>query len=203
MRLFWILLFCVLAPVAQADEADPPLPALYAVTSVAADDWLNVRAAPDAGAERIGSLNPNARDIEVIAFSRAGQWAMINSFETAGWVAARYLERQPVETHAMGLPTGLQCFGTEPFWDMSFSPPRDIALRTPEKETRHALLSQAPSAMHVDLPLTGFRFSWQGASGPVTAHILPGRCSDGMSDRAYGLHYIDDQGPRAGCCSLN
>ena len=39
---------------------------MFDVTGVAANDVLNIRAAPDASAEIIGTLSPNARDIEVV-----------------------------------------------------------------------------------------------------------------------------------------
>ena len=203
MRLLLTLSLCLLAFVANADEADPPLPALYAVHDVAHDDVLNVRALPDAQAEIIGTLAHDAQGIEVTMLSRAGQWAQINITERTGWVAFRYLRREAIERDALGLPASLQCFGTEPFWDIRFANPEEIILRTPEGDARHALLISAPSAANVDLGAGGFRFEWQSQATVVTAHILPGHCSDGMSDRAYGLHYVDDLGPRIGCCSLN
>ncbi|MGB3280174.1 MAG: peptide-binding protein, partial [Pseudorhodobacter sp.] len=42
------------------------LPALFDVTGVAADDVLNLRAAPDGVAEILGALGPSAKDVEVV-----------------------------------------------------------------------------------------------------------------------------------------
>lgn len=203
MRLISIFLFCLFALPLQADQIDPPLPALYAVTNVDADDWLNVRAQPNGNAALVSSFPPDATGIEVVALSREGQWAQVNLAETSGWVALRYLRPEPLTLNLLGLPVGLQCSGTEPFWTMEFSDERSLSLKTPEGQTQHSILSLSPTAGFVDLSQSGLRFSWQTTSTTATAHILPGTCTDGMSDRAYGLHYIDDQGPRRGCCSLN
>ena len=203
MRLLLPITLCLFALAVSADEIDPPLPALYAVSEVAAGDVLNIRARPDAQADIIGSLGPQAEGIEVIGLSRSGTWAEINVSEGRGWVAMRYLRQDTMPRNALGLPDGLQCFGTEPFWTMRFGDAASLTLSTPEGDTRHGIQSTAPLPANVDLATGGFRFIWNSASGPATAHILPGRCADGMSDRGYGLHYLDDIGPRRGCCSLN
>ncbi len=203
MRLLSILLFSILALPTKADQIDAPLPALYVVVGVASDDQLNIRAQPDGSAAVIGSLAPDTQGIEVVALSRAGRWAQVNTAESTGWVALRYLRPDVVMRSPLGLPVGLQCFGTEPFWNMRFSDAPVLTLDTPETRTDHRITSLSPAPEFVDLTQTGLRFRWQGASATVTAHILPGTCSDGMSDRIYGLHYVDDQGPRKGCCSLN
>lgn len=202
MRSILSVFFSIVAISAAADSIAPTFPALYSVTGVEADDQLNIRAAPDGVSEIIGQLANDATDVEVFALSRKGQWALLNSGETSGWVALRFLVPQPESRNALGLPNGLVCSGTEPFWDMRFLDEGALTLRTPETETQHALVSTAPSADYVRIAETGYRFVWQSEPGDVTAHILPGHCSDGMSDRTYGLHYIDNQGPRVGCCSL-
>ncbi|MEL6683906.1 MAG: peptide-binding protein [Pseudomonadota bacterium] len=203
MRRIVTVVFCLLAGLVWGDEPRPPLPALYAVTGVAADDLLNVRAAPDGSAEVIGTLPHDAEGIEVITLSREGNWAAVNIIERQGWVAMRFLRATVMPKNAFGLPAALQCFGTEPFWDITFTTDGQIRLNTPEGNGCHDVLSTAPPADFVDLARGSFRFQWRDKSTRVTAHILPGTCYDGMSDRAYGLHYIDDHGPRIGCCSLN
>ena len=202
MRIFISLAVALWATVAAADSIASPLPALYGVTGVAADDTLNVRAAPDARSQAIGTLGPDAGPLEVVELSLKGNWALLNSGETAGWVAMRYLTLQPVTTTILGLPVGLQCFGTEPFWDITFFDEMNLILNTPEAETGHAITANSPNPTFVNLAKTGFTFAWRVNRDIVTAHILPGACFDGMSDRRYGLHYIDDQGLRRGCCSL-
>ncbi len=202
MRSILSVIFGIWAMGAAADSIGPTLPALYQVAGIAADDHLNIRAAPDGAAEIIGTLAYDATGIEVFALSHEGHWALLNSGETSGWVALRFLAPEPETRNALGLPRGLVCSGTEPFWGMTFSEDGALILRTPETQSSHAIVSAAPSAGFVQIAETGYRFVWQSSQEQVTAHILPGQCSDGMSDRAYGLHYIDNKGPRVGCCSL-
>ena len=202
MRILITLFLGFWATIGTADGIDPPLPALYSVTGVAADDVLNVRAAPDGSANVIGELAHDRTGIEVVALSREGKWAQVNIGEGAGWTSMRFLMPAPAPTTILGLPAGLQCFGTEPFFDITFFDEMNLILSTPETETGHAITANSPAPEFVNLPETGFRFAWRQNRDIVTAHILPGVCSDGMSDRRYGLHYIDDQGLRQGCCSL-
>lgn len=198
MRVLIACLLIWLAPAARADSPDPAFPALYAVTGVAADDRLNIRAAPDGAADIIGTLAPTAKDIEVITLSREGRWALLNSGESSGWVAVRFLLRQEQARTI----TGLRCFGTEPFWDIRFDSENQLTLTTPDTNSTHAITALSPDPAFINLGQYGLRLAWLWEE-MVTAHILPGRCSDGMSDRTYGLHYIDNIGPRVGCCSLN
>lgn len=203
MRVLLSTLLVIWATLANADSLRPPLPALYSVTDVAADDLLNVRNGPGSDSEILGTLPPDATDVEVVALSREGNWALLNYGEGSGWASMRFLSPQPAVTTILGLPVGLQCFGTEPFWDITFLDELTLILRTPEGETSHAITANAPAPEAVNLAKTGFRFAWARDREVVTAYILPGACTDGMSDRRYGLHYVDDQGLRLGCCSLN
>ena len=202
-RVLLAIILAVWATLNVADTVDPPLPALYSVTGVASDDSLNIRAHPDTQAAVIGTLAHDVTDIEVIALSREGKWALINAGERAGWVSARFLARQDLSTTSVGLPLGLTCFGTEPFWDITFQDNRSLIYATPEGTASHLIQSMQPRPDYIDLATVGLRFVWRSSDRDVTAHILPGQCSDGMSDRTYGLHYIDDLGPKVGCCSLN
>ena len=203
MRLLFNLLLCTVALHVHADQIAPPLPALYAVTDVTPEDRLNIRAAPDGAAAILGTLAADTRGIEVTEFSLAGRWAQINTGERTGWVALRYLRPDPAPQTALGLPAGLQCFGTEPFWTMEFSDTPTIAYSTPERRAEYPITSMSPQTEAINLTEGGLRFAWLQNDTPVTAHILPGKCTDGMSERAYALHYLDDQGARVGCCSLN
>ncbi|EBA13017.1 SH3 domain-containing protein [Roseobacter sp. CCS2] len=203
MRLILTLLACLWAHATYADQTDPPLPALYAVTGVAADDVLNVRAAPNGSAAVIGTLAHDAKDVEVVTLSREGRWARVNTGESAGWTAMQFLAAQDQRYTPLGLPEGLTCFGTEPFWSMTFGESLVLDYASPGRIVRHAIASLSPNSNTVSQTDLRYRFVWGSRRDPVTAHILPGQCNDGMSDRAYGLYYIDDQGPRIGCCSLN
>lgn len=60
---------------------DGPLPDLFDVTGVNSNDVLNVRSAPDADAEVIGSLDHDARDIEIVAVEDG--WGRVNQENAA------------------------------------------------------------------------------------------------------------------------
>jgi len=188
----------LLVPIgAHADDISPILPALYETTNVATDDVLNVREMPDAGSLQIGSLPYNATDIEVVAFSFQGNWAMINIEGQTGWVSARFLKPAPDETYNS---RSLQCFGTEPFWSLSITQ-NEILISTPDAQTRHPIQTTSPASEIVDFRAFGGRVTWGREQNVVRSFIAPGRCNDGSSDAIYGLHYFDDRGA-VGCCSL-
>lgn len=181
------------------------LPTLFDVTGVAADDVLNIRAAPNASAAIIGTLSPHARDIEVVGYDQTGRWARINTGVHSGWAAFRYLAYQVDIWNPGTLPPTLHCLANEPFW--SFAPRGDMMVfSTPD----------APeSVMRIEQVLTTGMFrdprrsvSAQGDSRRMTAVIVPMACSDGMSDRAYGLDVtviLEGRGQTqmlTGCCSI-
>ncbi|MDT8854127.1 SH3 domain-containing protein [Paracoccaceae bacterium Fryx2] len=197
------LVLVVASPAAATQEYI--LPTLFDVAGVAANDVLNIRAAPDAGAPVIGTLSPRARDIEVVGYDASGRWARINTGERSGWAALRYLAYQVDVWPPGALPPTLHCLGNEPFW--SFRPRGgNVVFSTPD----------APeSVMRIEQVLaTGvFRdprrsVSAQGDSRRMTAVMVPAACSDGMSDRSYGLDVtviLEGGGePRmlTGCCSI-
>ena len=198
MRKLLAVLLTALATGVAADDLPLALPQLYDVVDVADDDHLNVRAAPNAGAEIIGTLASDARDIEVTALSRQGNWGQVNVMERAGWVALRYLAPQS-DPAAL---TDLSCFGTEPFWNINFGADQTILFSTPEQEQVHQITSPLPIAGIGSETFFGLRFDWIYYTTPSTALILPGQCNDGMSDRRYALQFIDLTGGLRGCCSL-
>lgn len=172
------------------------LPALYDVSGVAVGDRLNIRAAPSASAPILGSLAPDARGVEVVALAGEGRWAQVNTGEGTGFVALRYLRAEDAAPWT-ALETTLTCRGTEPFWALTYDPAAGtVQFDTPEAK-RSLTLRQAwpgdgtaPAALATD-------------RGFVT---LEGRaCSDGMSDRAYGIAawVFPPVGPvLGGCCGL-
>lgn len=201
-----VLIACVFGAARHAGATQEYiLPTLFDVTGVEAGDVLNIRAAPSAGAEIIGTLDHDARDIEAVAHDRTGRWARVNTAERSGWVALRYLAYQAGVWDDGGLPPSLHCLGTEPFWSMrpkgaavTFSTPdapdRALALETVLatgifRDPRRALIAR-------------------GANRRLTAVMAQAACSDGMSDRAYGLEISvileGGQAPEliTGCCSI-
>lgn len=192
-----LVLFVVLASPLKAEK----FPALYAVTGVAADDVLNIRAQPDAASPIIGMLSPDATGVEVLATS--GNWALLNSGEGSGYASMRFLAREPGRAWN-ALQTPLTCLGTEPFWSLKIDPQRGTThFLTPD--------DQAPASQ----PMTGLwpAQPWAQSAAVGLADgmaVLTGaECSDGMSDRSYGIAVdIFRTGPAggdrlSGCCLLD
>lgn len=181
-------------------------PALYRVTEVAATDVLNVRAGPGSTHQIIGSFAPNQTHIEVVGTTEDRRWGRVIIGETSGWSSMRYLTRMGPDWNA-GLPTPLYCGGTEPFWSFdrligggNFNSPN---LNAPEPFAE--LWSGTPSARG---PQT-FGMVLDSGHSTMTAFIRRGICSDGMSDRDYGMiAYFLRTTPQGtemleGCCSLS
>lgn len=204
MKFIYALAFTLISSTIMADIPAPVLPALYEVTGVSADDTLNVRVDPDAGSEIIGELNHSANYVELLGLSMTGAWGQVNTGEQSGWVSMRYMQVMSDTITNNGLPKWLRCSGAEPFWSIEFDG-QDVVFGDPnigESPVLHSITSTSPSAEYVNISATGVLFRWTQDGLPLTARILPGLCSDGMSDRVYGLHYIDNSS-RYGCCSMS
>lgn len=201
MRAALVLAALLLA--AQAAAAQTP-PALFAVTGVGAGDKLNVRAAPDAKAEVVGTLAPDATGVEVVGRDAGGEWGRINIGETSGWVALSHLAAGPDPWAEGALPGGLRCFGTEPFWSIW---PEDKALRYSPADGAGKVLGLTAVLEGVPRPASRALVA-RGKVAGITAFVSPRECSDGMSDRVFGLGIdavLEDGGaPRllTGCCSI-
>ena len=172
-------------------------PALHDVAGVAADDALNVRAFPSASAGIVGTLRPDATGVEVVRPTDDLGWGLVNVGEGTGWVSLAFLDRQPGQW--FGAPPALaSCFGTEPFWTLTFAGD-DLTLSTPEREVPGRVLSRpAPSG---DRRRHGLVMAFEGLR---VASVRYEPCDDGMSDRAYGLgiDVIADADLLSGCCTL-
>lgn len=174
IRLLFLILWLT-APALLAED----YPALHAVSGVAADDVLNIREKPDAGSAIIGALAPNATGVEVLGIS--GTWALVNTAEGSGYAALRFLVREPGPAWN-ALQTPLICLGTEPFWSLEIEPVAGKAKLVPSddlngyllkiKELWPATLAAPAAALSLD-------------EGMVV--LTPAVCSDGMSDRSYGI----------------
>ncbi len=193
------LLTLILLSLATAATAQG-LPALFDVTGVASDDVLNVRENPRASAPRLGGLAPDATGIEVVALSDSGDWGRINLGEGSGWVSMRYLAAQPADRQTY-FDTPLRCLGTEPFWLVSFDD--GIAIFSAPG------LPPTPFEITTTSPAIGSGLYAQLAAGEeLTAVVKRAECSDGMSDRSYGLSgdiILTEDGEQrllTGCCTL-
>jgi len=70
----------------------------YAVQGVAADDVLNLRAAPSAEARKVGELPARARGVEAIRCvepESGGRWCRVRHDGEEGWANARFLAAEP------------------------------------------------------------------------------------------------------------
>lgn len=179
------------------------LPTLGDVTGVTAGDTLNIRERPDAKAAVVATLPAGARGVEVVAERRG--WALVSTPERSGWVNARYLKlRTDVWDHG-ALPATLSCSGTEPFWSLRQLASR-LVFETPGRSRtldRRAVLSSEGAASDGRAVIAGDKV------GRMTAVIRPAQCSDGMSDRVYGLSatlLFDGSGSPSrmltGCCRI-
>ena len=178
-------------------------PALHDVTGVAADDVLNVREAPSAQSAIIANLAPDTPGVEVVRADASGRWGLVNTGERSGWASLRYLTPQPPGDYA--LTRILICAGTEPFWDITIRQGSSALLHrlsSPDITFSAGLLQGASGRSD--------RFSLQGEADGATLTTLVRRtaCSDGMSDREFGLDadlLIRGQGDLlhlSGCCTL-
>ncbi|MEM7670840.1 MAG: SH3 domain-containing protein [Pseudomonadota bacterium] len=189
-------------------------PALYNVSGVAVDDVLNVRAAPDVTSEIIGSLDPDAADVEVIRPDPALAWGLVNTGEGTGWVSLAFLARQPGQWEEQ-VPVVHQCFGTEPFWSLDIEGPA-VLLNTPEGPPEAGLVAEqlVADGRRDRFVSRGTLLSSEAGALDLALHLRTQACGDGMSDRAYGIAADllvtdpdDSDGTRparlrAGCCSL-
>lgn len=199
MRALLVLVLLVLPGLATAQ----PYPALHDVAGVAADDVLNVRAGPTASAEIIGTLAPDDAGVEVIRLADGAGWGLVNTAESTGWVSMAYLSRRPEQDWGF-IPASLSCFGTEPFW--SFDIGEDGTARFSTPETAHGY--KVTTRLSAGGPLGKLAFIAQTPFAEATAFVTAQHCSDGMSDREYGLDVgllVDADGQNrlySGCCSL-
>ena len=190
--------FLLLLPVSVSAQS---FPALFDVVGVAVEDTLNIRAEPSAMAEKIGALAHDATGIEVVSQNESGSWGRINQGETSGWVSLRYLERR-ADTPEAPLAPRLRCFGTEPFWSLHIVQGALAEFEVPGTEIRltgtpHLIASRNQPG----------RWGVTMTNGAAT--LRSEQCSDGMSDRTFGLSvdFLLTRGGSSdlysGCCSLH
>lgn len=204
-----VFLATVLVLMAQALAAQGPLPALFDVTGVASNDTLNVRRDPDPAAPIVGTLAPEARNIEVIEASPRDIWGRINIGEISGWVSLKYLERQPGQ--AMDdIPAIRRCYGTEPAWALTVDSDGDLFFSTPSAAPLVGRLARSDrSRNRPDRFAFALEFQGSGAAAMSGVTFVTRRsCSDQMSDRWFGLEAdiwigsADNPAFLSGCCSI-
>jgi uncharacterized membrane protein len=196
-----IALAATVVAVATAASAQT-LPSLFDVTGVAPSDLLNVREGPDTSETIIGRLAADARGIEVVTLDPSGGWGLINAGERAGWVSMRFLAEQPDVWAPGRVPAGLACLGTEPFWSLR-PEGAELVYDTPDGGAQRFPLVALDTGVPGDV-----RRALVAGAGGLTATVTPRVCSDGMSDRVFGLETLvileADGAPRllSGCCTI-
>lgn len=201
MRKVLTLALILLAAPASATQ-EYILPTLFDVTGVRPVSWLNIRSGPGTSNAVIGRLAHDATRIEVVAHDRTGQWGQINTGEGSGWVSLAYLAYRTDVWEAGSLPEGFACFGTEPFWSLDAA-----SFSTPEAQDQPITLEAVLDSGIFRDPRRAIVAT--GAEGRFTVTATPQACSDGMSDRAFGLAamvVVEAEGASpqllTGCCSV-
>ncbi len=191
-------LACLLSGPALATQ-EYTLPTLFDVSGVSAGDVLNIRAQPNPQAPVIGALAPDATHVEVV--EETGGWGRVNAGEGSGWVSMRYLAYRSDVWQPGALPEGFRCLGTEPFWNIRVDQPGGtISLNGPEGGETRDLAAILDSGI--------FRDPARAVLGrDLTLVTVPAICSDGMSDRLFGLRatvILHGDQPRmlSGCCLI-
>ncbi len=211
IRVLTLLLILAAGPAFATQDG---WPALYDVSGVASDDVLNIRSEPGAAGDVIGTLRPDAKDIEVIRANDPQTWGLVNTGEGSGWVSLAFMERHPGNWDG-SFPEIRQCFGTEPFWSLAYDPP-EIVFSAPDMPPRAGLISGLYSSLsrRDSFAYSGSFFPAETGERVVQLFVQTESCSDGMSDRQYGISVQmllrqptaegDNSGTGlySGCCSI-
>lgn len=197
------LLGLALAGGAAAPLRSGTLPAAFMVKGVDGNDLLNIRAEPSAGATVLGTIGPQALNVEVLEISPDGKWGKVAAGgEGNGWVSLAYLERQPVLDPAL-VPRPMTCLGTEPFWSLGLFE-QGAEWTTPD--TPRTDLGEVTEAV----AMQGFHV--RAEAGPERVFNLTISrewCTDAMSDRQFGfaaklfIESPDGNALLSGCCTLD
>lgn len=200
MTRFIPLLFALLLPAAAAAQ---DFPVLFRVVNVPAGDVLNIRAEANARASIVGHFDRTQVDIEVVGLSEDRNWGLVRTDEGVGWSAMRYLQAERTDTWRDGQQT-LTCMGTEPFWTFHIYLPTTAASYDSLADGSVALTTDAPALPRTAGPYT-LAVPFSGARTGMVV-IRNGVCSDGMSDRLYGLegqvYWRGQAQGLTGCCML-
>lgn len=178
---FYLLATCFVlgVPSAGVAELDRVFPQLATVTGVSAGDTLNIRSESRGSSADIGDLQPSST-VEVLEVEQTGKWARILHEEGSGWIAARFLNATPYKTTHAGVPLGLMCIGTEPFWSLSLNTDQTLTFEQPSFGRRTLNSTWSTRSVNSGGAVYGI------ANQDVQAILRRASCSDGMSDRIYG-----------------
>ncbi|MCF2871427.1 SH3 domain-containing protein [Octadecabacter sp. G9-8] len=193
--------FALLGAMACPSAAAQSLPDRFMIDGVAADDVLNIRSGPSPSDDVVGTLGPFTLNVEVL--DQRDGWAQVPTPEGWGWVSKRYLADNPWPENEV--PRPLQCSGTEPFWTFSMYPRgteySELALNEPTPRVQ--------TVVSETIAPKGFLIETQEGPTLTRTLMVDGRiCSDGMSDRPFGMSAtLFTQAPdgnyvQTGCCTM-
>lgn len=169
-------------------------PGLYTLNQ---DASRALRENPRATSALIDRLPDEVTTVEVTGLSENGDWARILHLEGNAWMPLEALTAMNVTGGPFENP--LFCAGTEPFW----------SLKT-QGDTLILEEMGAPAETFSDLTtMTSANTTTHhvAQSEGLTVLLRGAECSDGMSDRTYGLATDiilprSDAGLLSGCCTL-
>ena len=198
MKHLILLIFALFSTplLAQDSLKLPEFPTLGVVVDVPEGDVLNIRAGASGASLDLGDLK-NGEKIEILARHDEGNWFKVNWQESDAWVSARFIQiASPKRMPNSQLPIPMQCFGTEPFWDLEVTE-TGILYSDPETELNfQPILEEAHEFFNVRTALV--------QSSDYAALIQYESCSDGMSDRDYGMSIslFRNGSALGGCCQI-
>lgn len=173
-----------------------PLPVLGKVVS---SDALNVREAASASSADLGDLTPGTV-IEVLSYSADDRWARIAWQEGNAWVAARFLADVVRPSLDSGLPVGLTCAGTEPFWALTLTEAGDAVMQRPDGDMTSAITWSAPSR---NVGETHYAFTTDAFAGVLQRGLCEDLAVDTQSGWSIDLILRGDTpGLLSGCCGV-
>ena len=195
IRIFMILM--CLAGTASAQSFG-----LLEVYDVPDGDVLNVRSGPSTDNEIVFTLS-NGDTLDGFETTPDGRWTQIALPEGMAWVSSRFVRPIDMAFEESGLPIGLQCFGTEPFWRYEVLPDGESMYSElgGDRPYRSQVLSVLTSD-NVALGSIQFDTDWHQVL------LTHGECSDGMSDRRFHWNINLLQLPKrtrliTGCCTAS
>ncbi|MCV2892552.1 hypothetical protein [Lentibacter sp. XHP0401] len=178
-------------------------PSLFDVEGVGTGDILYIRDKPSSKSSIIGAYEFDEKSIEVIR--EQDNWGLVNYEEGIGWASLDFLK--PVE-----LPSDYPavCFGTEPFWSSGKkqyegSPETWVTFEAMGEDELNLLMKSTDGSLSSGDTTALFA---ENTSEFLVALVRREICSDGMSDRVFGLsaEIVIGQGENlrhvSGCCSL-
>jgi len=176
----------------------------YQVSDLTDDDYLNVRAAPDSGAEDIGDISEGSQPWEVLETDSTGKWGKIVWHEGNGWIALDYMQPVAVDTvHDSFVPVGLICTATDPHWILELESAKTVRLSTDHSSTELAIADVTVAAGKVKNSAALSAFS---PALDTRAVVRKDQCE--ISDRSshYGwsadLLILTSNQLLSGCCFL-